>query len=373
MKKKLVFSALALAIIFIFAYRFTKKTPPTSETTTKTPRNVTVQKAADSSSVQETLSYPAIVAGDQEISVTAAAGGTAVSVPFNLGDYVYTGSLLTRIDNVGNRADTEYRDFQSASLQTSKLSKDQAEESLRAAKQYYKDLKKAYDDGSGSVTKAQVNAADKQINITELQLESARVTLRSLIDNHLITSPISGYVTEKDISTGDSVSTGQKIATISATKKIKFRFFVDADNLANFKAGTKIDIVGNDGQKMTAIVKNVSPVADPDTKRFLVEAYPENSSTSVLASGTLATATLTVAKKPQTEGDLILPLSAITVGQNESHIFVVYDGQAKAISVTVVSIVGENAEIKADIPSDAQIILSGAKLVQDGSTVNVQK
>lgn len=372
MKKKLIFSAIVLAIVFILAYRFTKKTPVSNEASQKAPQNVTVQKAANSKSIQETLSYPAIVAGDQEISVTAATSGTAVSVPIELGSWVSTGSLLARIDNVGNRADTQYRDFQSASLQTSKLSKDQAEESLRAAKEYYKDLKKAYDSGSSSVTKAQVNAADKQIDIAELQLESARVTLRGLIDNHLITSPISGYVTQKDISTGDAVSTGQKIATISATKKIKFRFFVDADNLSNFKAGTKIGIVGNDGQKMTAIVKNVSPVADPDTKRFLIEAYPD-STDNVFASGTLATANLAVTKDPKNKGDLILPLSAITVGQNESHIFIVDNGHAKSVSVSVVSIVGENAEIKTDISPDAQIILSGAKLVQDGSAVNVQK
>ena len=372
MKKKLLFSAVILAIIFILAYRFTRVAPVSQEAPAKAPQNVTVQTAADSTAIQENLSYPALVVGDQEISVTAGATGTAVSVPFNLGDHVAIGSLLARIDNIGNTVNTDYKDFQSSQIQSTQISKEQAEENLSAAKQYYKDLKKAYDSGSTSVTKAQVNAADKQIDIAELQLDSAKVSLQGLLDNHLITSPISGYVTEKDLSTGDAISAGQKIATISATKKIKFQFFVDAANLTRFKAGTQIDIIGSDNQKSSAIVKNVSPVADPDTKRFMIEAYPAPESQAVFASGTLATVSLSTSQNAAA-GDLLLPLSTITVGQNESHIFIFDNGKAKSVNVSIVSIVGENAEIKTDLAPDAQIIISGAKLIQDGSAVNVQK
>ncbi len=380
MKKKLVISAIALVIIFVLAYRFSNKSAITVQPPVKAPQDVTVQAVKDSIDLKQTLDYPATVVGDQEIIVTATAAGTASAVPFNLGDRVFTGALLTRIDDTGNVLNTNYKDFQSSQIQESHLSKEQAEEALSGAEKNYKDLKKAYSDQNNdptltkTVSKAQVDAAKNQIDIAELQLKSATVGLKGTLDNHLVTSPISGFVTEKFVSAGDSISIGQKVAAVSVTKNIKLQFFVSADHLANFSLGTEIKAIGNNGNIFPMLVRNISPVADPATKRFLIEAFPKTpTATPVLASGTLTTVSLDIVSHPSASGDLILPLSAVTIGQNESYLFINDNGHAKKIFVTIGAVNGESAEIKTSLPSDAEIILNGSKLVSDGLAISIQK
>jgi RND family efflux transporter MFP subunit len=379
MKKKIIAVAVVLILIFFLAYRFSQKAPVQTQSQPRPPLNITVQAAASSHDFKETLTYPATVVSDQEITVTAKAAGNVSEMPFSLGDRVLPGSLLARIDDTGNTLGQGYGDFQSSQVQQTQFSKEQATEQLSLDKQNYKDLKKAYDQQQNdstlakTVSKAQVDAAQKQIDIDNLKLSSLRVSLKSTLDDHIITSPIAGFITGESVSVGDSVSVGQTIATISQTQNVKLQFFVDPDHLVEFPQGQAVTVIDDNGQNVTAIVKNISPVADPATKRFLIEAYPQtqNPAGPLLAPGTLATVTLETTRHPSVSGDFLLPLSAITVGQNNSYVFIDDNGKAKKIDATVVSVQGEAAEIKAGIPSDAKIILNGSKLVQDGDPVNI--
>ncbi|MDR3582886.1 MAG: efflux RND transporter periplasmic adaptor subunit [Candidatus Pacebacteria bacterium] len=379
MKKKIIASAVGLILIFFLVYRFSKKAPTETQSQSRAPLDITFQTAANSHDFKETLTYPATVASDQEITVTAKAAGNASEVPFSLGDQVSAGSLLARIDDTGNTLGQGYEDFQSSQVQETQFSKEQAAEQLSLDKKNYKDLKKAYDQEQNNstlaktVSKAQVDAAQKQIDIDNLKLSGLRVSLKSTLDDHIITSPIAGFIIGKSVSVGDSVNVGQTLATISQTKNVKLQFFVDPDHLAEFPQGQIVSVVSDGGQNITASVKNISPVADPATKRFLLEAYPQSQIPvgPLLAPGTLATVTLETTRHPSVSGDFLLPLSAITVGQNNSYLFIDSDGKAKKIDAAIVSVEGEAAEIKADIPSNAKIILNGSRLVQDGDPVNI--
>lgn len=378
-KKKIIGSiAIVIAIFAIAAKISDRRTVMVAEKSAQ-PQAVSVQLASNSKTLNQEVEYPATIVGDQEVSVTAKSAGTVLVVPYGIGDKIGAGALLARIDDTGNALQTSEKGFQSAQVQQSQLSKEQAEESLALAKKNYKNLKEAYDEQQKdstltvTVSKAQVDSAKKQIDIAKLQLDSAKVGLKSVVDNHLITSPISGVILSKDVSVGDSVSVGQLIARVSKSSNVKVRFYVDQNQRSELTLGQEISMLDANSKSFPLKIENIAAAADPTTKRFLVEAVPSDHSGASLLSGTILTVKIKTSLQPQNRDDLILPLAAINVGQNESYIFIVDGNIARKTPITVVQVNGEVAEITAEIPAGTEIITDGAKLVHDGEAIVITR
>ena len=376
--KKIIVSVIALIVVFAAVAKFSNKKPIVTAEKPQLPQSVSVQTASDSKILIKDVQYPATVVGDQQVQITAKAAGTITTAPYNIGDKVVVGALLARIDDSGIVLQAADNGFQSVQVQQSQLSQQQASDSLSLAKKNYKDLKSAYDDQQSNstmpqtVSKAQVDSAKKQIDIAQIQLSSATVGAQSTLDNHMITSPISGVIINKSVSVGDSVSVGQAIATISKSSNIKIQFYVDQDQLSNLSLKQEISAQDSEGSALQLEITNIAAAADPITRRFLIEAIPQDAASQLL-SGTILTVTVKNSVKPQNSADFILPLSTINVGQNESSIFVVEDNVARKVVATIVGVSGESAEISADISPDALIITDGSKLVQDGETISIKQ
>ena len=377
-KKKIIGSIVVLAIVFVVVAKISSKKPLVVAEKPQLPQSVSVQAASDSKVLATEVQYPAIIVGDQEVQITAKSAGTITVDQYGIGDKVNAGTLLARVDDTGSISQSGDAGFQSVQVQQSQLSQDQAQESLSLAKKNYKDLKSAYDDQKSNsampqtVSKAQVDSANKQIDIAELQLSSANVGANNVLDNHLITSPIAGVVINKAVSVGDSVSVGQLIATISKSSNMKIQFYVDQDQLSSLLVGQQISAQDGAGNNLQMKITNIAAAADPVTRRFLVEAAPQNVQ-GQLFSGTILTVTIKNSISPQNSANFILPLSDINVGQNESYIFVADNNVAKKVDVTVANVNGESAEISANISPDALIITDGSKLVQDGETIAIKQ
>jgi RND family efflux transporter MFP subunit len=378
-KKRIILIVLILAVaaLFIFVARSTRKQTTVSAESPKLPQDVSLQTVSDSQSFRQTIQYPATIVGDQEIEVAAKSSGTATNANYALGSQVGAGSLLVRVDDTGNKQKAGESGFKSTDVQQSQLSVEQAEEQLKLAKKTYKNLKDQYDyekknpTAPQTVTKTQKDAAQDAVDLAEINLKNQKVGYRGSLDDHLITSPISGYVTQKLVETGDSISIGQPLFRISKTMNIKVQFYVDESQLTSVTKGLEVELADNSGNKIPFIVKNISPQADSATKRFLIEAYPKTPDKGKLLSGTVVGVSFTTEKVPSESGALILPLSAINIGQNENYIFIAENGKAKKINVQILNVSGETADIKADILSDAEIIIKGSKLVRDGQDINI--
>lgn len=365
-KRNLILALGAVALIFFFAAKIGKKTTAAPEAIKIQPINVKVESADEAKTFSKTVSYAGNVIGDQEIKITAKAGGIVQAVNFNLGSAVGAGSLLVRIDDSGTNLDKGVSGFQSSQVQQSDLAAKQAKKAYELAKDNYENLK-----DSADATDAQIEAAKTQRDIAKLQYENASVGFDSNLDSRMITSPIAGVVTQKNVSVGDAVSQGQVLATISKTALVKVQFYVDQAQKNELKAGAEISAKDSEGNIIALIVKNVSPVADSATKRFLVEAYPKTKSS--LSSGTVVSVEFSSIKKVSNNSNMILPLTALNIGQNENYIFIAQNGKAKKTSVNIIKVDGETAEINFDNSANAQIIIEGNKLLQDGSEINLNK
>ncbi len=365
-KKKIILAILILLIVFVTVERLSVKKTVTKVAETKKPITVSTQLVSESKHFSQKNQYPASVVGDQEAQITAKSAGTIITAPGNIGSAVAIGTLLAKIDDNSTLGAGE-QGLKSLQVQQSQITVEQTKKAYDLAKHDYDKL-----NNSSSATSSEKNTAKNKRDVAKLTYENALLGLTGSVDSHFITSPIAGVITQRAVSVGDSVSTGQLLATLSKSSQLKVQFYVNAQEQPSFKRGQEISATNTNGNSFLLVIRNIAISADPVSKRFLIEAYPKKQGQVGLLSGTILTVSIEKELLPQTEGNLILPLSAINVGQNESYLFVVENKLAKKVPVTVVSVTGEVAEASTTLPAESLIITAGNKLVHDGETVTVQ-
>lgn len=354
MNKKIIIVGVILLVIFGVTWRLAKKTEITEKIGDREPLKVTTQSVAESRAFVRSVEYPALVASDQQATLSAATTGTITSLNFELGSSVAQGQSLATIDEIGNNSQMGDNQLLSANVQALELAVESAQKNYQSAKDKYEE-EKTY-------------ANKKAKEIAKISWESAKISLNGTLDKHLLTAPISGLVIQKAVSLGDSVNSGQTIAVIAKTALTKVQFYVDKNDLANFRIGSSLTI-NEDGKSFAGVISRISPVADLTTHRFLVEARPVGKSS--LTVGTLVSVSFSSKLIPNEKENLVLPLSAITIGQNENYIFIAKDNRAQKIAVDVKKVTGEYAEIKTDLQDVDKIIISGSKLVQSGDEIKL--
>lgn len=216
---------------------------------------------------------------------------------------------------------------------------------------------------------SQVNSLKTQLETAQLQYNNAITSLQSLYDAHSVIAPINGTITKLAVAEGQTVGQGQIIATISQPENLKVQFYVEADNLLDIRLASPVKIIDANNVVYMGAISAISPQADVITRRFLVEVKLENSVGLLL--GTVVNVNLDIVKNRTASDLIILPLSAITVGQNGNTIFIVENNQAKKVAVELKEVIGEYAQVKANLPSSTMIVIEGNRLLQEGQSVNV--
>jgi membrane fusion protein, multidrug efflux system len=354
--KKLIFALIIIVLILggaIFIRQKNNK-PTESNLSSFQPIKVSVKNADESRFFAEKIEYPAVVSGDSEATINAKSSGTITALNVALGNFVSSGQFLVKIDDIGTNLSEGKNDFKSSQIQALEISLKQAKESESLAKENYKDNK--------------TDTTKTAWDIAKLQTKNAEIALLGALDSRNIIAPISGRIVQKFVSLGDFVNLGQPLAKISNINLVKFQFYVDQEILPYIKTGFPVNL-NADGETIICKIKNISPVADTTTRRFLVEAIPNEKIDPLI--GTILKVSLEITRKPAKENSLLLPISAITIGQNENYIFIVENDRAKKIPANISNISGEIAEIEADLPKDAQIIISGNKLLSDQTPIEI--
>ncbi|MDD2257869.1 efflux RND transporter periplasmic adaptor subunit [Candidatus Falkowbacteria bacterium] len=215
---------------------------------------------------------------------------------------------------------------------------------------------------------SQLAASRSQMENARWQYENAQVSLQSLFDVHSIISPISGTLTSKTASNGDSVSAGQLVATVSQVDKLKVKFYLDAEHVKNILVGMPAIIKDNSGQEYQGVISLVSQQPDEWSHRFLAELSLTKD--EGLRIGAVVDVKIKVTQALTLESGLSwLPLSALTVGQNETKILIYDNGIAREQVVTVLKVQGEMAQVKSGLGPEEVIIVDGNKLINPGQAI----
>lgn len=358
MKRFLVFAAIVAIIVGMVTYwrAHTNGTDVSGEAVTeKTPVSVTLRPLSESRKALFEVSYPGTVVASQETVLTAITAGNLSQVNVSLGQKVSAGMVLARIDDTMGGLSAE-NGWKSAVIQQAQITEEVARKNYALAKRVY------------DKEDSQANRTAR--DIAKLEYERAQVALQNLEDDHLVRAPFSGVVTVKSVNVGESVSEGEALFTVSRTGQLIVRIFVDEDEMARLRVGQDVSLVGNRGETSSAKVSRINTSADPVTRRFQVEIDVPNGQRA-LSTGTVVTVAMILTETVSDPNRFLLPLSAVTTGQNETYVFTASDGVAKKRSVAVERISGEWAEISGDVTMSDSVIVDGSKRVQDGDRISI--
>ncbi len=218
---------------------------------------------------------------------------------------------------------------------------------------------------TGSATQQQYDQILTQYNSTKEQLEF-------LEQNTYVKAPFSGVISAKNYEDGELYG-GQPILVLTQIDKLKALVAIPETYFPLFKAGMKLTLTSEiyPDQTFPATVEIVYPTVDPASHTFQCKIVIPNGK-NLLRPGMYVTTTIGLGKTQA----IVAPYQAVEklVGANDRYVFIVEDGRAKRVSVTLGQRFDQDIElISPEIIPGVEMVTTGQHKLVDGVKLNVVK
>lgn len=281
------------------------------------------------------------------------------------GDFVQKGQVLLTIDS----RDTAQRALGAkAGVSEASSGAQQANQARILADKTYQRYKKLYDEKV--ITRQEFDTIATQRNVAELEYQRAqsgvsraRAGLReaSVYQSYArVTSPVAGFVVQKNIDLGSTAVAGQPLFTIEAPTGSDILAEVAESYLTKIKKGMPI-ILESEGKIIQSKITSVVPKINPMTRTFKIKAVVAG-----LNSGQYIKVKIAVAKKEA----IIIPASAIVQKGQLTGVYTV--DKDNIISYRLIRKGDEIAgkvEVLSGLNMDDKIITEGVEKALDGGKI----
>ena len=297
----------------------------------------------------------------REATVRAKLAGSVLEVRVEEGQPVQRGAVIARI---------EARPLQEA-LVSSQSAVRSAEQSLAVAEREA-DRTASLVKG-GALAERDLELARTAVAGSQAQLADARARLasvRQLLDDAVVTAPISGVVSGRPVNAGDVVSPGTPLATIIDPSSMRLEASVQSESLASLKLGTPVEfeVRGYPGRTFEGSIARVAPAADPVTRQVNIFVDVPNTSGQLVA-GLFAEGRVTSERRQA----VLVPATAVDTSGQHPWVLRLKDGKAERVSVTigVRDDRSERIEILSGIAAGDVLLTGAARAVTPGTPVTV--
>ncbi|QFT76289.1 efflux RND transporter periplasmic adaptor subunit [Erythrobacter sp. THAF29] len=308
------------------------------------------------------IEAPGTIAARREMPVgIVGEGGRVVSVPVDAGDWVRQGQVLAVIDR---SVQNQQAAAQAAQIEVARADAELAQANLDRA------LKLV---DRGFVSKADVDrltatrdAAVARVKVAEAQLSELRARNARLN----VIAPAAGYVLERNVEPGQTVSGGTPaLFRIARGGEMEMLARVGETQLASLSQGVMASVTPTGIDKsFQGQVWQLSPVIDEQTRQGTVrialsyapELRPGGFATARISSGTI-TAT-------------VLPESAVLADDEGSYVYVV-DDEDKAVrrAVKTGMVTPEGIAITEGLTGNERVVLYSGGFLNPGETVKPRR
>ncbi len=285
-------------------------------------------------------------------------GGRVSRVYVDAGDWVKAGQTLISIER---SVQTQQLEAQMSQIDIAKADLKLAQNELERAEQLIGRgfISKADVDrriATRDSARARVRAAQAQAN--ELRARAARLDIRA---------PSSGYILERNVEKGQTVSQGNtNLFRMAQNGQLELRALLSEVDLAAIQVGEAATIVpvGLD-EEFEGNIWAISPTINPQTRQGMARiAVPFDDS---LRPGGFASVTI----KAGTQNAPILPTSAVQNDGTDSFVYIVEkDNKVTKRSITVGSVTASGLIITSGLNGDEKIVLRAGGFLSEGVTVN---
>ncbi|MEO7672809.1 MAG: efflux RND transporter periplasmic adaptor subunit [Pyrinomonadaceae bacterium] len=211
--------------------------------------------------------------------------------------------------------------------------------------------------------RASVAGAKAAVTTAETQVAQAQ---KSVSDN-VVSSPISGYVAERNADVGEYISPNTpnaKIATIVRTSTLRLKIDLPEQSVGKVATGEGISLQTSSypDRNFAGTIVRMSPSLNTTARTLSVEAEVQNVD-GLLKPGQFATVRIRQAKP---EPAVMIPASAVkTVGETTS-VFVVKDGAAREQFVQLGLLENDMIQVKQGVIEGDMVAVSNVSNLTDG-------
>lgn len=340
----------------------------------------------------------------KEVILRSQAEGQLLDLTVNVGDRIFSGQTIARIDDTLlnaalARTQAELISLNSAvtEAQADVLSAQAEVESAQVRFQQAQldadRLQQLYEEGA--IAKREVELAQTEAKTAEQGLKSAKFQVKvkqaavetakgritsqtALIAQEKkklaltnIKSPIDGYVLERLTEEGNLIQTGGEIIRIGDFSQILVKVAIselDLDKVALGKT-VKIQLDAFPHQTFTGVIKQISPAAQGDSRQIPLEILLSN------PEGKIKRGLLARIKFTPDNPSLTIPESALQVGDRDNIVFIIdpqsSDTQVRAIEVTLGKRRNGKVEVLTGLKDGDKIVSRSSNPLKDNQKVKL--
>lgn len=295
--------------------------------------------------VEENRSFSGTVEEDSGTVVSFATGGTIKTLKVSEGDRVAKGQLIGSLD------DGSLRNAYEIALST-----------LKQAKDAYARMKQLHD--ANSLPDIKWVEVESKLHQAESAAEIARIAL----DDAKLRSPVSGIVSEKIASIGQTVAPGMPVIKIVDIKKVKVCISVPENEISFYKPGATatISMKTSSSDVFQGRLVDKGIVANPLSRSYIVKFQVDNSSSKLLP-GMICDVEL---NQGSNVSGVILPVSSVLLSADNTN-FVWLDsvGMARKRVVVTGEMLPEGIVIVSGLHDGDKVIVAGTEKVSQNTKV----
>lgn len=363
--------------------------------------------------VQRTIEGVGTLNGYEEVSISSRVGGLIQRIHFEVGDRVRPGDLLMEVEPTDYRlavdqaeraltvelAKLGLTEFPESDIDLSKLPtvaltqtrRDNAKRRADRAQelmQSHSISTEEYDNLASDYRALQAEYANQlllarailaTVRMKQVDLDMAR---KKLSDTRIqvtpLTRPVPGMeqgvqyiVTERKVSEGMLVASGSEICKLVVDRTLKLTVAIPERFSPEVQLGQEVQVTtAAYPQAFQGKVTRIDPAVDTATRTFDVEIQVPNTD-GQLKPGSFAKAAILARVDPK---GVTVPLSALVSFAGINKIFLLEDGHAKEVQVSLGEQTSEWVEITSpEISDDSSAITSGQSLIANETPVVVRE
>ncbi len=207
------------------------------------------------------------------------------------------------------------------------------------------------------IAKISIEQAQAGIELAQIQLNDT-----------IIKAPFSGLIAELYIAKGSSVSQQSPLVRY-LSKEMEVAVNVEESRINEIKKGqyAALRVSAYPGQDFPAVVTSIAPLADKDTRTFMVKVAPIDKE-GQLKSGMFANVSLLADEK---KGTILAPRTSITLINDEPNVYVLNDNKVELRAVTTGISDDARVEVLSGLKDGDTVVIMGQPNLIDGAFVEV--
>ncbi|MGO8692696.1 MAG: efflux RND transporter periplasmic adaptor subunit [Rectinemataceae bacterium] len=326
-----------------------------------------------------------VLVPDKSLNIFPKLSGQAQIVAVDIGDRVRQGQLLVQIDTKELNAQLAVAQAATATVRDqaaqAKIGIESARLNLDLAQKNYDRTKALFD--TKAVAQNALDDARTKLDLSKTAYDNAQTQFQTVagsgmaqaeaqvnlinveISNSLITSPISGTVTNRNINVGEMTSPNSPLMTIADTTNLKFEGNASQNVIVLMKVGEPVRVMvdGMAGPGYEGRVSQVGPIAAATGQYFPV-------AIDILNDGKLFAGMTAKAEFPLTSQEgVVIPESALVTDVGQTSVFVVSGGKVSKRSVELGTRGPADVLVLSGLSAGDTVATSNLGMLQDGTGV----